>query len=186
MQHIGMTDMKFDVKQITYELETHPEIWNEIPYRTCFPNSPHREVDDVWVRYNALENYKGDGTAFNGPHESVWYPVIEKIPAARNLAFSLFKQLDGMQLGAVLVTRVPAGKRVYPHVDPGWHARYYDKWVIQVKGDAKQAFCFYGEALSANAGDCYWFDNAYEHWVINQSDQERISLIVCVRRGTCL
>jgi mannose-6-phosphate isomerase-like protein (cupin superfamily) len=166
-------------------LDFHPEIWNEIPYRTRFPESPHREVDDVWVRYNALENYTGDGAAFNAPHTSVWYPVVDKLPSARLLALELYQRLEGERLGGVLITRIPPYKQVYPHVDPGWHARFYEKFVIQLRGNGLQAFCFEGEELSVQSGECYWFDNSVPHWVTNESYSDRISLIVCIRRPQC-
>jgi hypothetical protein len=142
-------------------------------------------VDDVWVRYNPLERFAGDWTQFNSPHESVWYPVIEKIPQVKQLSFELFKRLDAERLGGVLLTRIPPGKQVYPHIDQGWHARYYEKYVIQIKGNRDQAFRFKGESLSALPGECYWFNNAYDHWVTNDSDEERISLIICLRRDLC-
>lgn len=183
---IAITDLTFDVSQLHDELRLHPEIWNAVTLRTSFPNSPHREVDDIWVRYNALENFDPSAPErFSEPHYSVWYPVVSQVPHAKTLASELFKLLDAERLGGVLVTRVAAGRQVYPHTDPGWHARFYDKFVIQVAGNREQAFCFEGEALSAEAGQCYWFDNQFEHWVINNSNEDRISLIVCLRKPKC-
>jgi Aspartyl/Asparaginyl beta-hydroxylase len=185
MNHLRMTDLTFNVEPLHAQLRRNPQIWNQIPYRTQFAWSPHREVDDIWVRYNALENFTGDGPAFNSEHRSVWYPVISQIPEAKLLALELFSLVAGERLGGVLITRVPAGKQVYPHTDPGWHARYYEKFIIQVTGNDRQRFCFKDEELVAQPGQCYWFDNQFEHWVVNDSDEDRISLIVCLRRETC-
>jgi aspartyl/asparaginyl beta-hydroxylase (cupin superfamily) len=52
-------------------------------------------------------------------------------------------------------------------------------------GDERQAFCFEGEQLSALDGESYFFENQVPHWVVNNSDRDRITLIVCVRRETC-
>jgi hypothetical protein len=178
-----MTEMTFHVDALREQLALHPEVWNEIPLRTQqYEGSPHREIDDIWVRYNPLKNFKGDWTKFNGPHEPAWYPVAEKIPAAVTLCVSLAKYVEAQSLGAVLITRVPPGKQVYPHVDGGWHARYYEKFVIQIASAQGQTFNFEEESLDARPGECYWFDNAYPHWVLNPTSEERISLIVCVRR----
>lgn len=172
----------FDVEPIIKELDAHPEVWNEIKLRTEPPTSPHREVDDIWIRYNPLSNYQGDMSAFNGPHVGEWYPVVDKLPSVKLLCEALQELLQASEIGAVLITRVPPGKQVYPHVDGGWHAATFEKFCIQVKGNKDQAFCFDGEELRAEPGDVYWFDNSKSHWVINQSDSERISLIVCLRR----
>lgn len=86
-------------------------------------------------------------------------------------------------MGGVLITRIPAGKQVYPHIDEGWHAGHYEKFAIQVKGNKEQAFCFNKESLSPETGDVFWFRNDVPHWVTNFSEEERITLICCIRRA---
>ena len=175
----------FDVGAIQQELDAHPDVWNTIKHRTAHPKSPHREVDDVWVRYNPIENFRGDLQSFNEKHTPAWYPVIEKLPAIKAVAEVLFQQLKGEQLGAVLVTRIPAGKQVYPHVDGGWHARTFDKFCVTIRSNRAQAFCFEGEELRCDDGDLFWFDNAFPHWVRNDSTEPRSSLIVCIQGAIC-
>lgn len=185
-KYLGMTEMKFDISRLKRELDLCPEIWNEVTLRTrYYKGSPHREVDDIWVRYNPLENFTGDWNKFNGPHEAEWYPVAQKIPSVVDLCLGLATRLMTLQVGAVLITRIPPGKQVYPHVDGGWHAGYYSKFVIQIASAPGQSFNFKNESLDARPGECYWFDNSHTHWVLNPTKEERISLIVCVRREKC-
>jgi len=185
-KHLGMTGLTFPVATLHEQLAAHPEVWNEIPLRTrMYEGSPHREIDDIWVRYNPLKNFHGDWSKFNGPHEAAWYDVTEKLPAVIQLSVMLANKLLAKSIGAVLITRVPAGKQVYPHVDGGWHAGYYEKFVIQIASSPGQTFNFEGESLDARPGECYWFDNAFPHWVLNPTKEERISLIVCLRREKC-
>lgn len=115
---------------------------------------------------------------FNAPHISVWYPVIDKIPRVKALCEWLMDTLEGHRLGGVLITKVPAHKQVYPHADVGWHAGYYKKVGMQLAGNEDQAFCFDDGELSAMPGECYWFDNHVKHAVRNDSDEDRITLIV--------
>jgi mannose-6-phosphate isomerase-like protein (cupin superfamily) len=185
-QYLKMTEHRFEVDRLQEELKAWPDVWNELPWRTrAYTNSPHREIDDIWVRYNPLRNFDGNWEKFNGPHEAEWYPVAWRIPSVIELVISLATKLEAKEVGAVLVTRVPPGKQVYPHVDGGWHARYYEKFVIQVASSPGQSFNFEGESLDARPGECYWFDNSQSHWVLNPTSEERISLIVCVRREKC-
>lgn len=133
------------------------------------------------MRYNARENFAGDRHAFNEPHESVWWQAAEKLPAAKEIALDLMRALEGEQLGMVLVTRIPARKKCYPHVDVGWHARHYDKYAVQIASAPGQAFHVGPSQLSAEPGECYYFDNSRTHFVVNDSDSDRITLIVCIR-----
>ena len=171
----------FDVAPLLSQIDAHPDVWNRHTMRTAAYGTPHAKVDDIWVRYNAWANFTGDPQAFNGPHASSWYPVVDEIPAVKPLVFDVMRLVEGEQLGGVLITRVPPGGRVEPHIDNGWHASYYHKIAVQLRGNADQAFCFEGAELRANPGDVYTFDNSYLHWVVNDSDAERITLIICVR-----
>lgn len=170
------------VSGLAHQLAAHPEVWNTHTQRTESYNTPHKAIDDIWVRYNAWLNFHGDRVAFNSEHVSSWYPVVGKIPDAWLLARKVMRRVGGKRLGGVLITRIPSGGEVKPHIDTGWHAGYYEKFCVQIKGGPDQAFCFEDGQLSANSGDLYTFDNSRLHWVTNDSDHERISLIICIRR----
>ncbi|GAA0260617.1 hypothetical protein GCM10009126_27580 [Rhodanobacter caeni] len=171
----------FDVAPLLAQIDAHPDVWNRHTMRTEAYGTPHAKIDDIWVRYNAWENFTGDIAAFNGPHASTWYPVVNDIPAVKPLVFDVMRLVEGEQLGGVLITRVPPGGRVEPHIDDGWHASYYHKIAVQLRGNAEQAFCFDDAELRPMPGDVYTFDNSQRHWVVNESHDERITLIICIR-----
>jgi len=168
------------VDEIAAALDANPQLWNQHRMRTESPHSPHREVDDIWVRYNAAENFT-TMDEFNGPHESTWYPSADLLHV-KQLVLDVMRYVSGTALGGVLITRIPAGKQVYPHADQGWHARHYEKFALQIRGNERQAFCFDDEQLVTFPGDLYSFDNAHRHWVRNESAEDRVTMIVCVRR----
>lgn len=171
-----------DVSAALAEIDANPDVWNRHRMRTELYGTPHLAVSDIWVRYNPWENFQGDIAAFNGPHVSEWYPAASQIPSVRRIAEDVFQSVGGRQLGGVLITRIPPGGWVRPHVDSGWHARYYEKFAIQLRGDERQAFHFEAASLSALPGELYTFDNSRLHWVTNDSDSERVTLIICIRR----
>ncbi len=184
MQHgIEKLPYFFDVSNAYSELMDNSELWNDFDMRTNHPLSPHREMDDIVVRYNARENYHGDRQKFNEEHDAVWW--TDKLPSVKSIANRLMKLTDGERLGMVLVTRLPAGKMCYPHIDNGWHATYYDKYAIQIKANLQQSFVVDDIHLSVNSGECYMFDNSRPHWVTNDTDEDRITLIVCIRSKSC-
>jgi uncharacterized cupin superfamily protein len=169
----------FDVSGIQAELANVE--WNQIKLRSEHPDSPHREVDDIWVRYNPIENYHGDMRAFNGPHFAQWYPIADQLPETKRIAEEAYAMLGGTQLGFVLITRIAPGKQCYSHIDQGWHAETYDKFCVQVKGTKDQVFNVDGEELRTEDGDLFAFNNSLPHFVKNDSAQERISMIVCIK-----
>lgn len=165
-----------DAQQLSYELRRNPQLWNKHAERVRNADSPHREVADVWLRYAATH---AEGIA--GPHESVWYPEADILPSLRKIVYNVSSMVQSERLGGVLITKVPAGGKVYPHVDPGWHAGYYDKFAVQLEAHPQQAFCFEDGQHVTAVGDIYWFDNQHSHWVINDSPVDRITLFVCCR-----
>jgi len=90
-------------------------------------------------------------------------------------------QLGGEILGGVLMTRLPPGKKIYNHIDGGFHAGFYDKFLVNIKCNQDQAFVFDEGNLINAVGDVSWFRNDVNHAVTNNSDEERISLIVCIK-----
>lgn len=179
IQHIASG---FDVTPLLSQLEDHPELWNEHTLRTDRYNTPHHEVSDIWVRFNAWKNFNDDAFQFTmEPHDSAWYPCIAKIPGAWSLARKVYRYVHGKQLGGILITRISPGGEVKPHIDSGWHAEHYDKYAVQIKGNKDQSFCFDAAELRPMPGDLYTFDNSRMHWVKNDSSEERITLIICIR-----
>lgn len=174
MSKIKLLAEGVDVAPMLWALQNHPELWDQDTGRTERADSPHREVHDIWARYAQR------GTDGSVPHSAVWYPAAEVLPI-KALIYPLMAAFEGDQLGGVLITKVPPGKSVKPHIDPGWHARFYQKFAIQIQAHPGQAFNFEGESLMTKPGDLYWFDNSHMHWVTNDSDQDRVTVIACIK-----
>jgi hypothetical protein len=181
VKHIGLYDRKFDVAPIAQELDAHPELWNQYTGRLSHPQSPHRDTDDIWLRF-AKENLNKPDERVMGPHESVWFPASNDLSRAKGLAEEMFDFVAGATMGGVLIIRVPAGKAIYPHVDTGWHALHYQKIAVQISGDPHQSFAFEDGGLSARAGEAYWLDNSHPHWVTNPTSKDWINMTVCYRK----
>lgn len=178
---LGLVPIAFDPVPLLTEIRHAEKLWNDFDLRTNHPQSPHREMDDIIVRYNARENFSGDRHAFNERHDSVWWDSAAQLSSVFPMVFDLMRFLEGEQLGMVLITRQPSGATCYPHVDIGWHARHYDKYAIQLRADEGQSFHVEDEILRPAAGQCFFFDNSRKHCVINNSMESRMTMIVCIR-----
>lgn len=174
-----------DVMPILTELQRHPELWNQYRLRKDRTNSPHVEMSDIWVRYRDINKYVEehgeDFSKFNDEHDGVWYPSFYAIPQLRPIIFGLMARVEGERLGGVLITKIPPGGKIAKHRDFGWHVVNYDKYYISLQsGEGARFFC-QDESINPRQGDIYLFDNKHEHWVENNSDTDRITLIVCIQ-----
>lgn len=185
-QNMIKLPFSFDTQNALSELNDHPELWNEFNFRTAtYATSPHREVSDIVLRYRPYGDFDVDHPEqFSNEHRSVWYDAIEKLPEIRTIIDSVMWKLPThAELGGVLITKIPAGKQVYPHSDAGhWHSSYYNnKILVLLQSAPQQTFNFINEYHTGLSGEVFSFDNHPEHWVINNSDVDRISLILAVR-----
>lgn len=174
--------LSFDVSSLRSELKSNPSLWDDFDLRTNHPLSPHREMSDIFLRYNPRDNYDGDRQKFNTLHTSKWWDAERSLPSAKGIVNQLTEHLGSDELGMVLMTRLPAGKTCYPHIDDGWHARHYEKFGVLVTANMFQSFHVEDSQLNLQSGDCFTFDNSKVHWVDNPSDEDRLTMIVCIRR----
>jgi hypothetical protein len=170
-----------NVLPLQMALVRQPELFGTRTARRDGYSSPHALMSDIWVRYNAFENFQRDPVTFNDEHDSVWYPEAAKIPEARQIAMGLMSLVGGERLGGVLITKIPPGGKIAPHVDRGWHAEYYEKYYVPIQNDEGAIFGFEDGVIHARPGEAYWFYNGNLHWVENNSARDRIAMIVCIR-----
>lgn len=169
-----------EVRPLLIELQRQPHLWNQHTLRTTREGTAHSAVDDIWIRYNDIAECE-DLSKFNDEHESVWYPAYYALPSIRPIVFGLMSLVEGERLGGVLITRIPPGGKILPHADHGWHVEHYDKYYVTLKNPVGCRFYSPDEFIEPKPGECWLFDNRKVHWVENNSDDDRITLIVCIR-----
>lgn len=172
-----------DVIPLKIALQMQPELWNTHDQRKEFEGSSHKGTSDIWVRYNDLKNLNpSDYEKFTQEHDSVWHPVYTKLPQLRPIIFGLMARCEAVRLGGVLITKIPAGGRVLPHSDAGWHPEYYNmKIYVPIQSNQCCINRVEDENVSMLSGDAWFFDNTKEHEVINNGEDDRITLIICMR-----
>lgn len=169
-----------DVSQILKELEQAPHLWNQIDSRTNFKESPHYNSKDIWLRYAPQELFKVIDRY--QPFIPEWYESSEELPSCVDFSLELMKAVEGEMLGGVLITQVPPKGKILPHIDESWHVDYFDKFYLHLESNDDVEFCWRdGIKIKPKAGELYWLDNTKEHWVNNDGDTPRTTLIVCIK-----
>ncbi len=168
-----------DNRALRDELKNYPELWNQHPLRTM-EGMDHQDADDIWLRFNDLKKYKTaqDFVGVLDDLDCCNYEAWNLLPEARKRIYKLMFEVGGTVLGKSIITRLPPGGRITPHCDEGLYARTFDRFHITVDNHPGSYFICGGQEICMNTGDVYWFDASKEHEVINDSDKERITLIV--------
>jgi len=169
-----------DVMPIMMAIQRQPELFNQNTLRTTHPGTPHTQVSDIWLRFNELPE-PGQEAKILDEHESVWYPAIYALPQCRPMIYQLMARVDGERLGRCLITKLEPGKKIAPHVDGGSHAAYYERFHVVLQGYPGSQFRCGNESVDMLTGEIWWFNNAIEHEVINNSADDRLHLIVDIR-----
>ncbi len=189
MTHFPMLCHSVPVDELVAQIDAQPELWDNTPLRT-YAGGPFENSHDIWVRYNDHKPYSAaeDFSGFHDPHVPVWYDAASKLPALRPILMGIMShpKIQAEGLYGVFITRIPPGGRVEKHVDRGWHVEFTQKFYVCLRNPEEAPFCVEGEdgeveELIPTPGDIHFFDNRRPHWVHNNGDHDRMTLIVCVR-----
>jgi hypothetical protein len=170
-----------DVLPLVLELYRQPELWNQHNARTGGDGS-FAGTDDIWVRFRDPGELTS-AAAFSEPFTPVFYPAWHALPHLRPLVFGLMARLEAVQLGGLLITRVPPGCQVLPHDDRGrWHPEFFKtKAYIPVATNARCYSTCEDERVTMQIGEAWLFDNLKVHSTVNEGDTDRITVIVSMR-----
>lgn len=162
------------------ELEDNISLFGEFNARKD-ASEVHAQMTDIWLRYGDIIGMieSGDYSAIADEHDSIW---LKDLPECKKLCFEVMALVDGERLGGVLITKLPPNGEILPHTDSGWHAEYYDKYYIPIKNKKGSIFCFNDGSIDPDFGDVWAFDNSYNHWVENNSNEDRIAMVICIKQ----
>lgn len=160
-----------------------PHLWGQNKFRTTFENTPHGDVDDIWLRYSEIKETDGREQVSNAA-QSVWYPAIKELPQVRPLVRDLMHALSAYELGRVIITKLKPGGRILPHVDDkGDYVNMDDiaRYHLVLQGLPGSLYRTGDETVTMRTGEVWWFKPDVEHEVINNSSDDRIHLLIDLR-----
>ena len=170
-----------DVLPLMIDLYRQPELWDQDRARTDGAGS-FEGTSDIWVRFRDPAELTSR-EAFAEPHVPVFYPAWYALPHLRPLVFGLMARVEAVQLGGILITRVPAGAQVAPHDDRGrWHPEWFQTKAYVPLSTNPQCYSTCGEErVVMQTGDAWLFDNLKVHSTVNEGESDRVTLIVSMR-----
>lgn len=180
MRHFLKVASGIDTLPALVDLDRQPGLWNQHGERTA--SGVHRAVDDIWLRFRAYHELTSP-EAFGEPFTPVFYPAWHALPHLRPIVFGLMARVGAVQLGGVLITRVPPHRQVDPHDDRGrWHPEFFTTklYVPLITNPDCFSTCA-DERVAMERGDAWIFDNLLVHSTVNDGETDRITLIISTR-----
>ncbi len=171
-----------DTLPVMLELNRAADLWDRNPERRLYPGTPHAAMTDITVRYMPETQLAAGGLeARFREHRNVFWRAWNALPSLRPMVFALMHRVGAVELGSILITKLPSGRRIEPHSDAGsWAPEYYNcKCHITLAG--KAAVMCDGEAAEFVAGSIWTFDNLLTHSIDNTGECDRIVVIVSLR-----
>jgi quercetin dioxygenase-like cupin family protein len=187
MRNFVQLASNLDVRPLLIQLALQPQLWNAHQLRTrALPKSPHKEIDDILLRFQPpiTENYTGsavDGIKklfdyYMNTCECESYPASWALPQAWPLIGWLMLSVRGVRLGRVMITRMPPGTEIAEHRDEGEYALWYERYHICLTGTCD--FFADGDHVQMKPGEAWWFNGQSTHHLINNTQSDRIHLLV--------
>lgn len=175
-----------DVSAVMHQLARNPDLWDENTLRTKHPGTAHANVSDIWLMFNYIPSCQGElkfdeAKTVIDDREIIPYRAWDKLTALKPIIFALMRQVEGVRLGRVIITKLPVGKTITPHVDQGAPATYFDRYQIALQCEPGNIFKIGDEEVSFKTGDIWLINNKVEHSVINNSATDRIVCIADIR-----
>ncbi len=169
-----------------HRLQKMSDIWKEDTYLRDYPQGPFGDTESIILRFpsrTVVETEKAlqEHLANFDQHENIDQPIFKSLPEARKYIFDLMAAINGERLGRVMINKLKPGGIIYPHCDTPVHAEYWDRFHLVLKSQPGSNFRCGDEWVNMQTGDVWWFNNRLEHEVINNSDDDRIHMIIDIR-----
>ncbi|MFS2015030.1 aspartyl/asparaginyl beta-hydroxylase domain-containing protein [Massilia sp. CT11-108] len=175
-----------DVTPLLLAIRRRSDLWKEDTYLRDYPQGPFKQIESIMLRFPVKSVHETEEELQNhlstyDQHENVDYPAYKLLTEARPIVMSLMTRVGGERLGRVMINKIAPGGVIYPHVDTKSHTDYYSRFHVVLQSQPGVYFRAGEETTYMAPGEVWWFDNAQEHEVINNSAGDRIHMIVDIR-----
>jgi hypothetical protein len=88
---------------------------------------------------------------------------------------------EQVDIGRVFFSKLRSKSKIDLHVEDGKYFEHYDRFHFVVQSNESNIFFIRDEPIVLPVGHMCWINNHVPHWLLNNSDEDRINLIVDAR-----
>ena len=163
-----------DTSKAATELSTNAPLWDAFTLRQNLPGSPHGDTKCILLRGDFCRPFALGVTRTRTHHG-------EKLPDCIALVNSALAGLPVIEVGNVMAVSLKPGGRVLPHPDEGEYAYHFDRLHIVVTDNHNSWLLCGDERAYTKQGDMFFFNHHIMHSAGNDSNTERVHIIVDVK-----
>lgn len=173
MEYFKLIDDAVDPKPFLAAIDSVDDAWS---LSTGRQDKIAVQREALAIPLRGLRKSAINGRARRDVHESRWTTGSQRFPFIRAYLEDTAERLDSLLSRAKIVC-LPAGKRVYPHIDRGEYYRARNRYHLVLKSTAGSWLKTEDEEVRMKEGELWWFDNDRMHEAFNDGDQDRIHMI---------
>jgi hypothetical protein len=171
------------IQKLLAKIEQHPELWRLNTERQNTPGSAHHDTDCIYIvgpREMTLESVFND-------LEGETYPALDyllhEVTQLTGMAQAFAASWDQPQqrepkLGRVMIVNLHQGGAIDEHLDEGAYADHFDRFHLVLSARPGVKFHVGPYHFECEVGQLWWFNHKLPHRVVNESDDDRLHLIV--------
>jgi len=165
------------IDSLLSEVNDNDDLYDLLVLRTESSDSPHNEVSDIILRAPELTV---DSTPFElwNSIQCVNYRTFDNFPLVYQHVLDIMRLVDGTQLGRVIITKLKPDGKITPHIDKGDAGDAYTRYHTVLKGKKGNNFTSGRDTVSMLSGQTWWVNNHITHSVHNDTDDDRIHIIM--------
>ncbi len=173
MQYFRRIESEIDPRAFLEEIEAVEGAWDRSTGRQT-KIKVQREARAIPLR--GLRKSAIAGRKRRDVHKSRWTSGSARFPLACRFLRDIAKAEDSLLSRAKIVC-LPAGRRVYPHIDRGEYYALRNRYHLVLKSAQGSWLKAADEEIRMQEGELWWFDNKAIHEACNDGDQDRIHMI---------
>ena len=167
------------------EVADNSSLFGKNPIRTSYEGSAHAEVSDILLRgpmsYDDMQNKKAPTFANESLHialDCYDYPDYKLFKVTRDHVIDLYRLLNVMEMGRVLITGLNPSRVIYPHTDEGPVPKYYRRFHYVIQDGGCDMFTIGNQSQEMKTGQLWEVDVKQTHACMNLGTRSRIHLIM--------
>lgn len=155
-------------------------MWDMERRRNQYQGSAHGDAKTIIIRWADLSEEDDPIAASFRSLNIIDQPMAEQLmPEVGDAVMAVLEAVSPVvRLGRVMLTKLPPGGKIDPHVDEGIYADHHSRFHLCLQGDKGNTFVCGKETYHPENGAAFWFNHKRQHSVSNQGSIERIHLIV--------